>query len=49
MEPLHPRQNRTTVANAASKVDAGERVGFGMVISLAMLSFLAVFREGPKP
>lgn len=41
-------KTETTVANAASKVDAGERVGFGMVVSLAMLSFLAVFREGAE-
>ena len=41
-------KTETAVANAANRVDAGERVGFGMVVSLAMLSFLAVFREGAE-
>ena len=41
-------KTETAVANAASRVEAGERVGFGMVVSLAMLSFLAVFREGAE-
>ena len=36
------------VADAQNKVAAGEGVGLGMVVSLAMLSFLAVFREGAE-
>ena len=36
------------VASAQSKMEAGEGVSFGMVVSLAMLSFLAVFREGAE-
>ena len=43
-------RNKTeaAVASAQSKMEAGEGVSFGMVISLAMLSFLAVFREGAE-
>ena len=38
----------SAVADAQNKVAAGEGVGLGMVVSLAMLSFLAVFREGAE-
>ena len=41
-------KTETVVANAQSKVEAGEGVSLGMVVSLAMLSFLAVFREGAE-
>ena len=41
-------KTETAVANAQSKVEAGEGVSLGMVVSLAMLSFLAVFREGAE-
>ena len=43
-------KNKTeaAVADAQSKVEAGESVNLGMVVSLAMLSFLAVFREGAE-
>ena len=36
------------MADAQGKVAAGEGVSLGMVVSLAMLSFLAVFREGAE-
>ncbi|MCQ4974554.1 FTR1 family protein, partial [Bifidobacterium pseudocatenulatum] len=36
------------VAGAQSKVESGQGRGWGMVTSLAMLSFLAVFREGAE-
>ena len=36
------------VAGAQSKVESGQGLGLGMVTSLAMLSFLAVFREGAE-
>ena len=41
-------KTETAVANAQGKVAAGEGVSLGMVVSLAMLSFLAVFREGAE-
>ncbi len=43
-------RNKTeaAVASAQSKVESGESVSMGMVVSLAMLSFLAVFREGAE-
>ena len=43
-------RNKTeaAVAGAQSKVESGQRLGLGMVTSLAMLSFLAVFREGAE-
>ena len=41
-------KTETAVANAQSRVEAGEGVSLGMVVSLAMLSFLAVFREGAE-
>ena len=43
-------RNKTeaAVASAQSKMEAGEGASFGMVVSLAMLSFLAVFREGAE-
>lgn len=43
-------RNKTeaVVAGAQSKVESGQGLGLGMVISLAMLSFLAVFREGAE-
>ena len=39
-------KTESAVADAQNKVAAG--VGLGMVVSLAMLSFLAVFREGAE-
>ena len=43
-------RNKTeaAVAGAQSKVESGQRLGLGMIASLAMLSFLAVFREGAE-
>ena len=41
-------KTETAVADAQGKVAAGEGVSLGMVVSLAMLSFLAVFREGAE-
>ena len=43
-------RNKTeaVVAGAQSKVESGQGLGLGMVTSLAMLSFLAVFREGAE-
>ncbi len=43
-------RNKTeaAVASAQNKVESGESVSMGMVVSLAMLSFLAVFREGAE-
>ncbi|PLS24603.1 FTR1 family iron permease [Bifidobacterium imperatoris] len=43
-------KNKTEAAvkSASSQVSSGEHVAFGTVISLAMLSFLAVFREGAE-
>ena len=43
-------RNKTeaVVAGAQSKVESGQRLGLGMITSLAMLSFLAVFREGAE-
>lgn len=41
-------KTKSAVADAQNKVAAGEGVGLGMVVSLAMLSFLAVFREGAE-
>lgn len=41
-------KTESAVADAQNKVAAGEGVGLGMVVSLAMLSFLAVFREGAE-
>ena len=41
-------KTETAVASAQRKADAGESIGFGMIVSLAMLSFLAVFREGAE-
>lgn len=43
-------RNKTeaAVAGAQSKVESGQSLGLGMVTSLAMLSFLAVFREGAE-
>lgn len=43
-------RNKTeaVVAGAQSKVESGQGLGLGMVTSLAMLSFLAVFREGTE-
>lgn len=43
-------RNKTeaAVANAQSRVESGESMSMGMVVSLAMLSFLAVFREGAE-
>ena len=43
-------RNKTeaVVAGAQSKVESGQGLGLGMIASLAMLSFLAVFREGAE-
>ena len=43
-------RNKTeaAVAGAQSKVESGQGLSLGMVTSLAMLSFLAVFREGAE-
>ena len=43
-------RNKTeaAVADAQSKVESGQGLGLGMIASLAMLSFLAVFREGAE-
>ena len=41
-------KTESAVADAQNKVAADEGVGLGMVVSLAMLSFLAVFREGAE-
>lgn len=43
-------RNKTeaAVAGAQSKVESGQSLGLGMIVSLAMLSFLAVFREGAE-
>lgn len=41
-------KTETAVTSAQRKADAGESIGFGMIVSLAMLSFLAVFREGAE-
>ena len=43
-------RNKTeaVVAGAQSKVESGQGLSLGMVTSLAMLSFLAVFREGAE-
>ena len=43
-------RNKTeaVVAGAQSKVESGQGLGLGMVTSFAMLSFLAVFREGAE-
>ena len=43
-------RNKTeaAVAGAQSKVESGQSLGLGMITSLAMLSFLAVFREGAE-
>ena len=43
-------RNKTeaAVAGAQSKVESGQRLGLGMIASLAMLSVLAVFREGAE-
>ena len=41
-------KTETAVAGAQSKVESGQGLGLGMIASLAMLSFLAVFREGAE-
>ncbi|PJM77699.1 FTR1 family iron permease [Bifidobacterium felsineum] len=43
-------KNKTEAAvkSVSSQVEAGEKVAFGTIVSLAMLSFLAVFREGAE-
>ena len=41
-------KTESAVASASSQVEAGHDVAFGTVVSLAMLSFLAVFREGAE-
>ena len=42
------KKTEAAVASVSSQVDAGEKVASRTVISLAMLSFLAVFREGAE-
>ena len=42
------RKTESAVGKAGSALAAGESVNAGMVLSLAMLSFLAVFREGAE-
>lgn len=43
-------RNKTeaAVASASAQVESGSKVALGTVVSLAMLSFLAVFREGAE-
>ncbi|MBW3088599.1 FTR1 family iron permease [Bifidobacterium sp. 82T24] len=41
-------KTESAVASVSSQVESGEKVAFGTVVSLAMLSFLAVFREGAE-
>lgn len=43
-------RNKTeaAVASVSAQVESGDKVAFGTVVSLAMLSFLAVFREGAE-
>ena len=41
-------KTETAVAGAQSKVESDQSLGLGMITSLAMLSFLAVFREGAE-
>ena len=41
-------KTEAAVASVSSQVEAGGQVAFGTVVSLAMLSFLAVFREGAE-
>lgn len=41
-------KTKAAVAGAQSKVESGQGLGLGMIASLAMLSFLAVFREGAE-
>ncbi|WP_416335914.1 FTR1 family iron permease [Bifidobacterium pseudocatenulatum] len=41
-------KTEAAVAGAQSKVESGQGLGLGMIASLAMLSFLAVFREGAE-
>ena len=42
------RKTEVAVGKASSALAAGERITVGMAVSLAMLSFLAVFREGAE-
>ena len=42
------QKTEAAVAKAGSAAQAGDKVTIGMVVSLAMLSFLAVFREGAE-
>ena len=41
-------KTEAAVASASSQVESSDKVAFGTVVSLAMLSFLAVFREGAE-
>lgn len=41
-------KTEAAVKTASSQVESGEQIAFGTVVSLAMLSFLAVFREGAE-
>ncbi|WP_165776716.1 FTR1 family iron permease [Bifidobacterium simiarum] len=41
-------KTESAVASVTSQVESGDKVAFGTVVSLAMLSFLAVFREGAE-
>ena len=41
-------KTEAAVKSMSSQVESGEKVAFGTIVSLAMLSFLAVFREGAE-
>ncbi|WP_423734905.1 FTR1 family iron permease [Bifidobacterium parmae] len=41
-------KTEAAVKSVSAQVEAGEKVAFGTIVSLAMLSFLAVFREGAE-
>ncbi|KFI95262.1 iron permease FTR1 [Bifidobacterium stellenboschense] len=41
-------KTEAAVKSVSEQVEAGEKVAFGTIVSLAMLSFLAVFREGAE-
>nr|WP_240541416.1 FTR1 family protein [Bifidobacterium santillanense] len=41
-------KTEAAVKSVSEQVESGEKVAFGTIVSLAMLSFLAVFREGAE-
>ena len=41
-------KTQAAVSSASRRLQAGENVGLGMIVSLSMLSFLAVLREGAE-